>query len=148
MAGDRTFTIIKPNAVKNRHIGEIISMIESAGFRIIAMKIRCLSGSDIDSFYCAHRDKPFFESLYKFMTSGEVVIMLLERADAVAQLRQLVGATNPEDADEGTIRARFAHDKMRNAIHASDSDQSAEWESSLFFTDCDIIDLESTPTLH
>ncbi len=142
MAGNRTFTIIKPNAVGGGHIGEICAMIEQAGFRIIAIKMTYLSRSDAEKFYYVHKGKFFFKNLYLFMTAGPIVVMILERDNAVEELRKLVGSTNPEEAEAGTIRHRFAESKTRNAIHASDSDENAAWESSFFFTDREIIDAE------
>ncbi|MFR9649049.1 MAG: nucleoside-diphosphate kinase [Rikenellaceae bacterium] len=134
MAGNRTFTIIKPNAVVQSHIGEICAMIEAADFRIVAVKMLHLSSSDIERFYHAHLDKPFFKSLHQFMTSGAVVVMVLERENAVEELRRLVGATDPKLAAEGSIRRLFAQSTTQNAIHASDSDESALWERRFFFS--------------
>ncbi len=140
MSGNRTFTIIKPNAVGGSHIGEVCSMIEAAGFRIIAMKMTYLSRSDAEKFYYVHKGRFFFRNLYLFMTSGPIVVMVLEKDNAVADFRALVGSTNPDMAEEGTIRKKFAESKTRNAIHASDSDENAAWEASFFFTDKEIID--------
>lgn len=142
MATNRTFTIIKPNAVGGRHIGEICAMIEQAGFRIVAMKMTYLSRSDAEKFYYVHKGRFFFRNLYLFMTSGPIVVMVLEKENAVADFRTLIGSTNPEQAAEGTIRKRFADSKTRNAIHASDSDENAAWEASFFFADKEIIDTE------
>lgn len=142
MAGNRTFTIIKPNAVGGRHIGDICAMIEHAGFRIVAMKMTYLSRSDAEKFYYVHKGRFFFRNLYLFMTSGPIVVMVLEKENAVADFRTLIGSTNPEQAAEGTIRKRFADSKTRNAVHASDSDENAAWEAAFFFTDREIIDTE------
>lgn len=142
MASNRTFTIIKPNAVGGGHIGEICAMIERAGFRIVAMKMTYLSRSDAEKFYYVHKGRFFFRNLYLFMTSGPIVVMVLEKENAVEDFRALIGSTNPELAAEGTIRKLFAQSKTRNAIHASDSDENAAWESSFFFTDKEIIDTE------
>lgn len=141
--GQRTFTIIKPDSVGGNHIGEILTMIEKAGFRIVAMKMTYLSRSDAEKFYYVHKGRPFFRNLYLFMTSGPIVAAVLEKEgaqDAVAEFRELIGKTNPELAAEGTIRKRFATSKTRNAIHASDSDENAAWEAAFFFPDKEIID--------
>lgn len=117
-------------------------MIEQAGFRIVAMKMTYLSRSDAEKFYYVHKGRFFFRNLYLFMTSGPIVVMVLEKENAVADFRTLIGSTNPEQAAEGTIRKRFADSKTRNAIHASDSDENAAWEASFFFADKEIIDTE------
>lgn len=139
---NRTFTIIKPNAVGSNNIGNICAMIERAGFRIIAMKMTYLSRSDAEKFYYVHKGRFFFKNLYLFMTSGPIVVMVLEKENAVADFRKLIGSTNPEMAEEGTIRKLYADSKTRNAIHASDSDENAAWEASFFFTDKEIIETE------
>ena len=138
----RTFTIIKPNAVADGNTGRIIDMWIMDGFSIRAMKMLYLSRNDAVKFYAVHKDKPFFHDLVEFMTSGPVVVAVLEKEDAVASLRRLVGNTDPMKADPGTIRQMFAADKTRNAIHASDSDENAYVEWSQFFSDSDIIDVE------
>ena len=138
----RTFTIIKPNAVADGNTGRIIDMWIRDGFSIRAMKMLYLSRNDAVKFYAVHKDKPFFHDLVEFMTSGPVVVAVLEKEDAVASLRRLVGNTDPMKADPGTIRQMFAADKTRNAIHASDSDENAYVEWSQFFSDSDIIDVE------
>ncbi len=137
---NRTFTIIKPNAVGNGHAGEILAMIEKAGFRILALKMLCLSRSDAEKFYYIHKGKPFFRTLNLFMTAGPIIVAVLEKENAVADFRALIGATDPAKAAEGTIRKRYAESKTRNAIHASDSDENAAWEASFFFTDKEIIE--------
>lgn len=142
MATNRTFTIIKPNAVGDRNIGNICAKIEGAGFRIIAMKMTYLSRSDAEKFYHVHRGKFFFRNLYLFMTSGPIVVMVLEKENAVEEFRRLIGNTNPEKAEEGTIRKLYAASKTRNAIHASDSDENAAWEAGFFFSDKEVIDTE------
>lgn len=139
---NRTFTIIKPNAVGANNIGNICSMIEKDGFRIIAMKMTYLSRSDAEKFYYVHKGRFFFKNLYLFMTSGPIVVMVLEKENAVADFRKLIGSTNPEAAAEGTIRKLYADSKTRNAIHASDSDENAAWEASFFFDDKEIIDTQ------
>lgn len=139
---NRTFTIIKPNAVGSHNIGNICSMIEAAGFTIRAMKMTYLSRSDAEKFYVVHKGKPFFRNLYLFMTSGPIVAMVLEKENAVADFRKLIGSTNPDLAEPGTIRKLYAQSKTRNAIHASDSDENAAWEASFFFTDKEIIETD------
>lgn len=135
---NRTFTIIKPNAVGQQHSGEILSMIEKAGFRIIALKMLHMSQADTEKFYYVHKGRPFFRNLSLFMTAGPVIAAVLEKENAVADFRRLIGSTNPADAAEGTIRKHFAESKTRNAIHASDSDENAAWEISFFFSEREI----------
>lgn len=138
----RTFTIIKPNAVADGNTGRILDMILGDGFSIRAMKMVFLSRNDAVRFYEIHKDKPFFPELLEFMTSGPVVAAVLEKEDAVASLRRLVGNTDPLKADVGTIRQMFAADKTRNAIHASDSDENARIEWSQFFSAKEIIEVD------
>ncbi len=137
---NRTFTIIKPDAVGSGNTGKILARIEAAGFRIIALKMCYLSRSDAEKFYHVHQERPFFRNLYLFMTSGPIVAAVLEKENAVADFRALIGRTNPAEADENTIRRMFAASKTRNAIHASDSNENAAWEASFFFCDKEIID--------
>lgn len=137
---NRTFTIIKPNAVSNRHTGDILAIIEKAGFRVLAMKMLYLSRSDVEKFYYVHKGKPFFRTLSLFMTAGPIVVAVLEKENAVTDFRALIGSTDPAKAAEGTIRKLYAESKTRNAIHASDSDENAAWEASFFFTDKEIIE--------
>lgn len=137
---NRTFTIIKPNAVGQHHTGNILSIIEKTGFRILALKMLYLSRSDVEKFYHVHKDKPFFRTLSLFMTAGPIVVAVLEKENAVADFRALIGSTDPAKAAEGTIRKRFAESKTRNAIHASDSDENAAEEAAFFFTDKEIIE--------
>lgn len=139
---NRTFTIIKPDAVGARKIGNICSMIEAAGFRIVAMKMTYLSRSDAEKFYYVHKGKFFFRNLYLFMTSGPIVVMVLEKDNAVEDFRKLIGSTNPTLAEQGTIRKLYAASKTRNAIHASDSDENAAWEAAFFFSEKEIIDTD------
>ncbi|MBN1251537.1 MAG: nucleoside-diphosphate kinase [Bacteroidales bacterium] len=134
MSGNRTFTMIKPVAVKNGHIGHILNKITDAGFRIVAMKMTKLCVTRAKAFYGVHNDKPFFEDLVKFMTSGPIVAAILEKENAVEDYRKLIGATNPEKAEEGTIRKEFAISMQENAVHGSDSDENAEMESNFFFS--------------
>lgn len=133
MAIERTLTIIKPDAAAAGHIGEIIAALEQAGFRILAMKKVHLTRAQAEGFYHVHRGKFFFDSLVKFMTEGPVVPMALEREDAIAALRKLMGDTNPEKAPEGSIRQRFGSSIERNAIHGSDAPETAAFELGFFF---------------
>lgn len=134
MAGIKTLTMIKPGAVKNRHIGAILNMIEEAGFRISAIKSVKLTTEDAEEFYAEHKERPFFKDLVDFMSSGPIVAAILLKENAVADFRTLIGSTDPNDAEEGTIRKTFAVSKSQNAIHGSDSDDSAERESTFFFS--------------
>jgi len=133
MAGHLTFAMIKPTAVKNNHIGAILKMINDAGFEIKAMKFTQLSPTQAAAFYAVHKGKPFYEKLIRFMTSGPIVAILLSKENAVEDFRQLIGATNPEKAAEGTIRKRFAISTTENAVHGSDSDENATIEADFFF---------------
>ncbi len=126
--------MIKPDAVENGHIGAILEKITSAGFKIIAMKYTQLSRRDAQQFYAIHRDRPFFGELVQFMTRGPIVSAILEKDNAVDDFRALIGATNPMEAAEGTIRKLFAKDIGENAIHGSDSDENAAIEGSFHFS--------------
>lgn len=134
MSGTRTFTMIKPDAVKNQHIGPILDRITSSGFRIVAMKLTQMSERDASLFYAIHKERPFFSELVAFMTSGPIVAAILEKENAVEDFRMLIGATNPAEAAEGTIRKMFATSIGENAIHGSDSDENAEIESAFHFS--------------
>ena len=133
MAASRTLAIIKPDALASGKAGKIISHLEDAGFQIIAARVLQLSQSQAASFYEVHRERAFFGSLTTFMTSGSCMPMVLERDDAVSALRRTIGATDPAEAEEGTVRKLYAESKERNAIHASDSDENAEREVAFFF---------------
>lgn len=135
MAGKRTFTMIKPDAVEEQHIGAITKMIEEAGFRIVAMKMTRLSKERAGQFYAVHKERPFYGELCEYMSSGEIVAMILEKDNAVADFRKLIGATNPAEAEEGTIRKLYAKSIEANAVHGSDSDENAQIEGSFFFSD-------------
>lgn len=128
-----TLAIIKPDAVEGRKVGRIVAKLEEEGFRIRAAKFLQLDDEQAGEFYAVHRDKPFYEPLKRFMTSGPVLGLALEREDAVAHLRKVIGATDPAEAAPGTIRALYAETKERNAIHASDSEDTARWELCFFF---------------
>jgi nucleoside-diphosphate kinase len=134
MAGNRTFTMIKPDAVENGHIGAILAMINNAGFRIVSMKMTQLSKRDAEEFYAIHKERPFFGELVEYMTSGPIVSAILEKDNAVADFRTLIGATNPAEAAEGTIRKLYATDISANAVHGSDSDDNAAIEGAFHFS--------------
>lgn len=134
MSGNQTFTMIKPIAVKNNYIGPILKLINEAGFRIKAMKYTHLNKQQAMQFYAVHADKYFYEELTSFMSSGPIVAAILEKENAVADFRKLIGATNPERAEEGTIRKLYAESMSHNAIHGSDSDENAIIESDFFFS--------------
>ena len=133
MAGNRTFTMIKPDAVENGHIGAILAKINEAGFRIVAMEYTRLSRKDAEQFYAVHSERPFYGELVEYMTSGPIVAAILEKDNAVADFHTLIGATNPAEAAEGTIRKMFATSLAANAIHGSDSDENAAIEGNFFF---------------
>ena len=135
MATNRTFTMIKPDAVSNGHIGAIINDITSAGFKIIALKYTRLSEETAGAFYAVHKERPFYNDLVSFMSSGPIVAAILEKENAVEDFRKLIGATNPADAAEGTIRNKYAKSIDANAVHGSDSDENAEIEGSFFFSE-------------
>src|SRR5436305_15064577 len=135
---ERTFAIIKPDAVAASQTGEIIAIIEKSGLRIIGMKMRRLSQLEAEGFYAVHRERPFFPSLVKFMTEGPIIVMALERENAVAKLREIMGATNPANAAEGTIRKLFAQSIERNCIHGSDAAETAQVELRYFFSTLDL----------
>lgn len=134
MSTNRTFTMIKPDATEAGNTGAIIKMIEEAGFSIVSMKRTQLSPSSAGKFYAIHSERPFYTSLCDYMSSGPIVPMILEKENAVAEFRKLIGATNPAQAEDGTIRKIFAKSIEANAIHGSDSDENAEIEGSFFFS--------------
>jgi nucleoside-diphosphate kinase len=139
MALERTFAIIKPDAVAKGQSGEILSMIERAGFRVIGMKMRRLSKQDAEAFYSVHSARPFFAGLITFMTEGPVVLLALEDENAIAKWRDLMGATNPANAAEGTIRKRFAENIERNCVHGSDASDTAAVEIPFFFAGYELL---------
>jgi nucleoside-diphosphate kinase len=139
MTGTRTLTIIKPDAFSSGKAGQIIAHLEKAGFRVIASRVMRLSQDQAAAFYAVHRERPFFASLTRFMTSGKCMPLVLERADAVGALRKTIGATDPAEADAGTVRKLYAESKERNAIHASDSDENAEREARFFFAEAELV---------
>lgn len=135
MPGSRTLTIIKPDAVEKGNTGNVLQKITDAGFKIIAMKYTRLTTEQAGKFYAVHRERPFYNDLVKFMTSGTVVPAILEKENAVEEFRKLIGATNPANAAEGTIRKLYAESVERNAIHGSDSDENAVIEGGFFFSE-------------
>jgi nucleoside-diphosphate kinase len=139
MAVERTLGIIKPDAVAKGHSGQILSLIEQSGFRIIAMKMLRLSKQQAEAFYAVHRARPFFSGLVTFMTEGPVIALALERENAVAKWRDLMGATNPAQAADGTIRRSFAENIERNAVHGSDARETADQEIPFFFSAAELL---------
>lgn len=137
MATNRTFTMIKPDAVGAGNTGAITKMIEEAGFRIVAMKLTQLTPERAGQFYAVHKERPFYGDLCEYMSSGPIVPMILEKENAVEAFRTLIGATNPQEAAEGTIRKLFAESISANAIHGSDSDENAEIEGEFYFAQTD-----------
>lgn len=132
---NRTFTMIKPDAMKNGHAGAILDKIIKEGFNIVALKMVKLSPEKAGAFYAVHKERPFYGELVDFMSSGPIIAAILEKENAVAAFRQLIGATNPAQADEGTIRKLYAQSVGENAIHGSDSDENAEIEGNFFFSE-------------
>jgi nucleoside-diphosphate kinase len=139
MALERTFGIIKPDAVANGHTGDILASIEQNGFRIAAMKTLRLSRREAEAFYAVHKERPFFPGLVTFMLEGPVIVLVLERANAIVKWRELMGATNPANAAEGTIRKRFAENIERNSVHGSDSAETAAQEIPFFFSTAELL---------
>jgi nucleoside-diphosphate kinase len=133
MAGNRTFTMIKPDAVESNNIGNIIQIIANAGFKIKAMKLTQLNRSQAEEFYAVHNERPFYGELVEYMTSGPIVAAILEKENAVIDFRNLIGSTDPNEAEEGTIRKKYAESKGRNAVHGSDSDENALIEADFHF---------------
>jgi nucleoside-diphosphate kinase len=139
MAGKRTLTIIKPDAFNSGKSGQIIAHLEKAGFKVVASRVMRLTEEQAGEFYAVHRERPFFTPLVRFMTSGKCMPIVLERTDAVAALRKTIGATDPAEAEPGTVRKLYAESKERNAIHASDSDENADRESKFFFSEAELV---------
>lgn len=134
MATNRTFTMIKPDGVENGHIGAILEKINAAGFRIVALKLTHMTNRNAEAFYAVHNERPFFGELVEFMTRGPVIAAILEKDNAVEDFRALIGATNPAEAAEGTIRKLFATSIGENAVHGSDSDENATIEGAFHFS--------------
>jgi nucleoside-diphosphate kinase len=139
MAGNRTLTIIKPDAFGAKKAGKIIAHLEQGGFRIAAARVIHMNAAEAGEFYVVHRERPFYKSLVEFMTSGPCMPMVLEKDNAVAELRTAIGSTDPAEAAPGTVRKLFAESKERNAIHASDSDENADREAKFFFSEAEIV---------
>jgi len=135
----RTFSIIKPDAVEKNHAGAILAEIQKAGFRIVAIRNQSISKGEAEGFYAVHRERPFFDSLTTFMSTGPLILMVLEKDNAIADLRKLMGATNPANAEEGTIRKRFASSIQENAIHGSDAEETAAFEIGYWFAGYELI---------
>ena len=134
MTNNRTFTMLKPDSIEKGNIGPILEKITASGFRIVAMKLTQLTIPDAQAFYAVHKDRPFFEDLVHYMTSGPIVAAILQKDNAVEDFRALIGATNPAEAAEGTIRKMFAESISQNAVHGSDSDENASIESAFHFS--------------
>jgi nucleoside-diphosphate kinase len=139
MAGNYTLTIVKPDAFGSGKAGKIIAHLEGQGFKVLAARVLHMSQAEAGAFYAVHKERPFYGSLVTFMTSGPCMPLVLEKTDAVASLRTAIGATDPAQADEGTIRKLFAESKERNAIHASDSDENATQEAGFFFAMTEVL---------
>lgn len=134
MSGNRTFTMLKPDSLEKGNTGAILEKINAAGFRIVAMKLTQMSQRDAETFYAIHKERPFFPDLVEYMTRGPIVAAILEKDNAVEDFRTLIGATNPEEAAEGTIRKLFANSISENAVHGSDSDENALIEGAFHFS--------------
>ncbi len=134
MATNRTFTMLKPDSVEKGHVGAILQMINKAGFRIVAMKLTQMTTTDAKAFYAVHSERPFYGELVEYMTRGPIVAAILEKENAVEDFRTLIGATNPADAAEGTIRKLYAASIGENAVHGSDSDENAAIEGAFHFS--------------
>ena len=139
MSGNKTFTMIKPDAIESGNIGNIIQMITNAGFEIKAMKLTQLSTEQAQEFYEVHAERPFYGELVKYMTSGPIVAAILEKENAVADFRTLIGSTDPAEAAEGTIRKQFAESIEANSVHGSDSDENAKKEIEFFFAGSELV---------
>lgn len=138
MATNRTFTMLKPDSVEKGNIGAILEKINAAGFRIVAMKLTQMTTRDAEAFYAIHKERPFFGELVQYMTRGPIVAAILEKDNAVEDFRALIGATNPAEAAEGTIRRMFAESISENAVHGSDSDENAAIEGAFHFAERDM----------
>ncbi len=136
---ERTLGIIKPDAVSKGYAGKILAIVEENGFKIVGLKKIKLTKEKAEGFYYVHKDKPFFNSLTDFMSEGPIIVMVLEKENAIADWRKLMGATNPENAEEGTLRKMFAENIERNAVHGSDSPESAKYEISYFFNALELV---------
>lgn len=139
MSLERTFAMIKPDAMANGHIGDILNIIRDNGFRIVGLKLRRITKPEAEAFYAVHKERPFYGSLVTFMTEGPALLMVLEREGAIAKWREVMGATNPANAAEGTIRKRFAESIERNAAHGSDAPETAAQEVPFFFSTAELL---------
>lgn len=139
MPQQRTFSIVKPDAVRAGHTGAILAEITKAGFKIAAIKKQSISKAEAEGFYAVHRERPFFAALTEFMSSGPLVLLVLEKDNAIADLRKLMGATNPANAEEGTIRKKFAASIQENAIHGSDAEETAAFEIGYWFAGYELL---------
>ena len=139
MSGNRTFTMLKPDTVESNNIGNVTQMITDAGFVIKAMKLTQLSKDQAKEFYSVHKERPFYEELVEYMTSGPIVAAVLEKDNAVEDFRNLIGSTDPSEAEDGTIRKKYAESKGRNAVHGSDSDENAQIEADFHFNKEDLV---------
>jgi nucleoside-diphosphate kinase len=139
MSGNRTFTMLKPDTVESNNIGNVTQMITDAGFVIKAMKLTQLSKDQAKEFYSVHKERPFYGELVEYMTSGPIVAAILEKDNAVEDFRNLIGSTDPSEAEDGTIRKKYAESKGRNAVHGSDSDENAQIEANFHFNKEDLV---------
>ena len=139
MSGNRTFTMLKPDTVESNNIGNVTQMITDAGFVIKAMKLTQLSKDQAKEFYSVHKERPFYGELVEYMTSGHIVAAILEKDNAVEDFRNLIGSTDPSEAEDGTIRKKYAESKGRNAVHGSDSDENAQIEANFHFNKEDLV---------
>jgi nucleoside-diphosphate kinase len=139
MSLERTFGMVKPDAVAKGQIGDILAIVEQNGFRILGLKTIRIAPHEAQAFYAVHRERPFFSGLVKFMTEGPAVLMVLEREDAIAKWREVMGATNPANAAEGTIRKKFAENIERNCVHGSDAPETAAQEIPFFFSTAELL---------
>jgi nucleoside-diphosphate kinase len=137
--GNKTYAMIKPDAISNGHMGKILDRTINAGFKILGAKLIRMTKAQAEGFYAIHKERPFFEELTTFMSSGQTMVLALEKDNAVSAWRETIGATNPEEAEDGTIRKEFATSLSENAVHGADSDENAKIEIGFFFTDSELI---------
>jgi len=137
--GNKTYAMIKPDAIRNGHMGKILDRTINAGFKILGAKLVRMTKAQAEGFYAIHKDRPFFNELTTFMSSGQTMVLALEKDNAVSAWRATIGATNPEEAEDGTIRKEFATSLSENAVHGADSDENAKIEIGFFFTDSELI---------
>ena len=137
--GNKTYAMIKPDAIRNGHLGKILDCTISAGFKILGAKLIRMTKAQAEGFYAIHKERPFFNELTTFMSSGQTMVLALQKENAVSAWRATIGATNPEEAEEGTIRKEFATSLSENAVHGADSDENAKIEIGFFFSDSELI---------